>query len=150
MAQKVKIVSITVSAHVKLVMLELRAINVNITFFVHHLTKIAQVFDMLIIILVFCCFWSFNFSNLEGGAPTLMTDVTGILEQRLIGAKCIYNIYDIYIYILHFRCRHIFSNITASNWIYGVQFQLWISSVIEKIVNFLFFYASSLGITIHG
>ena len=29
-----------------------------------------------------------------------MTNVTGILEQRLIGAKCIYNIYDIHIYYI--------------------------------------------------
>ena len=55
LVQKVKIVSVTVNAHVKLVMLELSAIDVNINFIVHHLTKNVQVFDMLIIILVFCC-----------------------------------------------------------------------------------------------
>ena len=56
LARKVKIVSITVNAHVKLVMLELRAINVNITFIVHHLIENVQVFVMFIIVFVFCCF----------------------------------------------------------------------------------------------
>lgn len=55
LVQKVKIAAVAVNAHVKLVMLELSAINVNITFPVHHLTKNAQVFDMLIIIHVFRC-----------------------------------------------------------------------------------------------
>ena len=53
LVQKVRTVSLTVSVRVKLVMVDQGAIDVHITFIVHHLTKNAQVFDMLIITFAF-------------------------------------------------------------------------------------------------
>lgn len=97
LVQKVQPVSLTANVRVKLVMLELSAIDVNIAFIVHHLTKNAQVFDLLIIRFAFILSFVEFVENLnqERGVPTFMADVIGILKQHLIGAKCTY-IYHIY------------------------------------------------------
>lgn len=97
LVQIVQIVFLTVNAPVNLVMVDQRAVDVHINFIAYQQKKNAQVFDMLIIIFAFILlFVELYFSNLEGGAPTFMTDVIRILEQGVIGTKCTCNMYHMH------------------------------------------------------